>query len=399
MNSLRPVKNDVLPALRRPDVLPALVGGSPSRLGATTDEAAVKTWLRKFERKAHTLSAYQREAERFLEYMRLRGMTLESFTVEAAQDYQYVLRHPPMEWCVVQVPRFLADGRENPEYVVPQKPRKTLEDGSRNREWRPFIGALSEAAAVYAERVVSALFKWLASVNYLVGNPMAAVQSRKPYNCADQIEHIFSKEGWLAVLDYIESMPRETKRQVQHYNRDKFIVHFLCLSGLRRFEMAKATTQDLIVVRGQYWLNVVGKGGKHAQIPLNSAAVEALREYRASTGRAGLPVYGAPAEPLLMDVVGRGVHLTAKSLGEHIKGVFQKVADSVRERDPGLAAQIEHASIHWLRHQSVSRQIEAGVPPLTVQQNARHSRFSTTQLYIHTDKDLQHQATEAHSVR
>jgi site-specific recombinase XerD len=69
-----------------------------------------------------------------------------------------------------------------------------------------------------------------------------------------------------------------------------------------------------------------------------------------------------------------------------------------RGRSPDLARQIDSGSTHWLRHTSASHQIDRCVDPFIVQRNLRHASFSTTDGYIHKDRDQQHQETEKHTL-
>jgi integrase len=67
--------------------------------------------------------------------------------------------------------------------------------------------------------------------------------------------------------------------------------------------LAKARTSDLALKRGQWWLQVVGKGAVADHVPLPVDALAAIERYRHSTGRPALPPAGCD-EPLLMDIGG-----------------------------------------------------------------------------------------------
>ncbi len=161
--------------------------------------------------------------------------------------------------------------------------------------------------------------------------------------------------------------------------------------------MAKARTSDLRFKRGQWWLEVLGKGSVEGEVPLPADALEAIKSYRESTGRPALPASGMD-EPLVMDLTGAGRPLSDRAIYAIVKEVCRQTANSVAAAQPDLARQIDAGSTHWLRHTSASHQIDRGVDPFIVQRNLRHASFSTTEGYIHKDRDQQHQETEKHTM-
>jgi integrase/recombinase XerD len=130
---------------------------------------------------------------------------------------------------------------------------------------------------------------------------------------------------------------------------------------------------------------------------LPADALEAIKSYRESTGRPALPPSGTD-EPLLMDLTGAGRPLSDRAIYAIVKEVCRQAANSVAAAQPDLARQIDSGSTHWLRHTSASHQIDRGVDPFIVQRNLRHASFSTTEGYIHKDRDQQHQETEKHTI-
>ena len=126
-------------------------------------------------------------------------------------------------------------------------------------------------------------------------------------------------------------------------------------------------------------------------------ALEAIKSYRASTGRPALPANGSD-DPLVMDLAGTGRPLSDRAIYAIVKEVCRRAADSVAADSPDLARQIDAGSTHWLRHTAASHQIDRGVDPFIVQRNLRHASFSTTEGYIHKDRDQQHQETEKHTI-
>ena len=82
---------------------------------------------------------------------------------------------------------------------------------------------------------------------------------------------------------------------------------------------------------------------------------------------------------------------------EIVKGVMRETASRLRARDPAheaAAAHIERASTHWLRHTAGSHQSDQ-VDLKAVRDNLGHSNISTTSIYVHSEDDARHDATNA----
>ncbi|TCP10948.1 tyrosine-type recombinase/integrase, partial [Simplicispira metamorpha] len=190
--------------------------------------------------------------------------------------------------------------------------------------------------------------------------------------------------------------PRETARQVAHYQRTRFLLVFLYLTGLRRSEITQASTADLVQRRGQWWLQVSGKGHTGLPVPVPEDALQALRAYRASTGRSAWPDPLQP-EPLLMDLYGKGQLLTSKAVHQIVTTLFASAAKACP--DPEQARLLQAATTHWLRHTAATHQLDAGVPLLVVRDNLRHASVQTTERYLHVEPDRQHAQTQKHRLR
>ena len=59
------------------------------------------------------------------------------------------------------------------------------------------------------------------------------------------------------------------------------------------------------------------------------------------------------------------------------------------------ADRLLQASTHWLRHTSLTHQIDAGVPLKTAQLNSRHSSLATTGRYVYKEHAVRHAETIA----
>jgi len=224
---------------------------------------------------------------------------------------------------------------------------RVLADGSPNPTWRPFVSGLSASAIKQATTILFGLFEHLAAIGYVHANPLRAAAKRIRKTRRQGQERYFDAAAWTTLKDWIEAMPKETSREAAHYNRTRFMFSFLYLTGMRRFEMAKARTSDLRFKRGQWWLDVLGKGSVEGEVPLPADALEAIKSYRESTGRPALPPSGTD-EPLLMDLTGAGRPLSDRAIYAIVKEVCRQAANSVAAAQPDLARQIDSGSTHCI---------------------------------------------------
>jgi integrase/recombinase XerD len=235
----------------------------PRLTAARNDQEAVATWLAKYTDNRHTLNSYRREAERLMLWATWHGKDLPGLMVEDVLAYKAFLSDPqPVDlWCLQTEPRTLPDGSPNPLCRQVRRVTRLLPDGSANPTWRPFVSGLSASAVKQATTILFGLFEHLAAIGYVHANALRAATKRTRKAQRQGQERYFDAAAWTTLKECIEAMPKETTREAAHYHRTRFLFSFLYLTGLRRFEMAKARTSDLRFKRGQWWLEVLGKGG------------------------------------------------------------------------------------------------------------------------------------------
>jgi site-specific recombinase XerD len=355
-------------------------------------------WLRRYVKSRRTYEAYYREAERLMLWCRWKQLDLAQLGVEALSDYALWLGNPtPLDrWCIVQTPRYLEDGSENPAWRTVQRPARLLPDKTPNPVWRPFIGALGSSARSQSLVIVHGLFEYLSATGYLGGNPMKVLKTGTRKARKQSTERYLEQALWQHVRAYIETWPRKTPRECARYHRTKFLSGFLYLTGLRLTEMSIARTTHLRRDEdGQWWLRVYGKGDTEDNIPMTTDCLAVLNEYRPSTGRSAWPDPRVE-EPLVMDITGKGQPLSIKAIHQIMKELFAGAADTCE--DPYFEDKLRKSSTHWLRHTSATSQLRAGVPLTVVSKNLRHKNLATTEIYLHTERREQAQETEKHKL-
>ncbi|KVD77433.1 tyrosine-type recombinase/integrase [Burkholderia ubonensis] len=379
MNLPAPAAEVLLP-LALPAVLDGRDGTNRARdanrqIAVDTDIEAVRLWLAEYAGSPHTLRSYRKEAVRLLIWAtRALGKPLSSLTREDFLLYERFLAAPTADWADPALPR---------------------RGGAR----RLFDGPLSERSRRQALGILSGLFNYLVAAGYLAGNPLTLRRSRSSATARQRrIERYLDHSLWQIVLDSVDTWPKDTPRERQHYERSRWLLRLLYHTALRASEAAHAKASDFFQRRGRWWLHVVGKGGAEGEVPVSDALMTEFARYRTFCG---LPPVPAPNEitPVVMSIAGDTVrHLTPTAIYLIAKEVFRHAADMLEAANPVGAATLQRASTHWLRHSAASHQADAGTDIRFIQKNLRHASIETTGLYLHAEDDRRHaQTTDTHT--
>lgn len=352
-----------------------------AQIAASDDLAAIAAWLARYANSPATLQAYRREIERLVLWATVqRGKPLSSLTHEDLLAYEHFLSDPqPAGRWVLAGQKKLA--RSHPD-------------------WRPFAGPLSPSSMRQAMVILNACFAWLTEAGYLGGNPLSLARRRRGPTQA-RITRYLSHALWDAVKDAIEAMPTETDRERLHAARCRWLCTVLYLGGLRAAEVAGTTMGAFFCRRDvqgieRWWLEVTGKGNKPRLVPATDELIAELARYRRAHGLPPTPQMGE-ARPLVLPVIGREKALSRGALHLVIKEVFGMAAERLRARGPEWAAQADvlaSASAHWLRHTAGSHMSDRQVDLRHVRDNFGHASIATTSIYLHTEDDARHQATQ-----
>lgn len=341
------------------------------------DLEAVSRWLARQKDNRHTLEAYRREIERFLLWLGLeRGKSLSEATGEDITLFDDLLQAPE-RW---------------PQWYGELKPRS-------DPAWKPWTGKLSARSRHAALSVVNRCYRWLVAQGYLKRNPVdaAGLRLRRPRKASVQ-ERYLDHDLWQAVLATVETMPRDTPRDLRRYHRSRWVMHALYAMLARASEFCTAQMGDLIKISRpsgvQWWWRIRGKHRSEAdapdEVPVPPGLIRELGVYRAHLGLSPLPEPGE-ATPMVLSVqVGEGgalLPIDRTNLWRIVKSVFAATADRIEDENPAGAEHLRAASPHWLRHTGITHWIDEGVSLKDAQALSRHRSLQDLGTYAHSDRD------------
>ncbi|RQY49119.1 integrase [Burkholderia stagnalis] len=390
--ALQPVPGalaDVVPleALRVPAALDGSAGLNRAPVPAhqaelATDLQAVHAWIAtRGARSEATRRAYRREAERLLLWAIVaKGKPLSSLnTMDCAEYLDSFLRDPQ------PAARWIGRGRV--ERFDPA--------------WRPFVGPLSERSRDIARRILNAMGAWLVGQQYLRVNPFSGLPAA-PSVPIDAIGRTLTRAQWQYVLQTVlrPQSAFDVSGEQAAAARDAFLLLFAYATGLRRAELAAATTGALTrtaldgALDDAWSLRVMGKGRRARTVPMPRRLIDALRA-QLRTRPVPLTLETAPADTPLIAHLVTGEPLHPDVVGRLAKGIFARAADQLAIAYPNAAADLRRASTHWLRHTFANHGLDAGADIRDMQELLGHASLGTTTLYTKADTVRQFQSVEA----
>jgi site-specific recombinase XerD len=327
-----------------------------------TDLEAINAWLATRQHSPHTLRAYRREAERLLLW--------------AINAKEKALSSLDCADCVQYIETFLADPQPAAHWVGSTKTERTHPD------WRPFIGALSDRSRETARAILHAMGEWLVDQNYLARNPFAVCRAVAIGARIDVSRRSLSHSQW---RDVVQATSRE--RYSQHELRNFLALNLAYATGLRRSELANATTGRLTRAAtrnaaDQGWqLAIPGKGHAARTVPVPQNVIELIFASLRARGLPGDPGTCPPDTPLLAHFR-TGNSLTPDGLGQVFCRLFARATPRSSIRSNADGRDFAHPSTHWIRHTHSHHALESGADCREVQFRLGHAQLSTTRLYV-----------------
>ena len=341
------------------------------QIQADNDWQAIECWLAEFEGSPQTQRNYRKEAERLLLWsIKERRRPISSLLREDFQAYQAFLANPQPEayWCGPRSPRHSA-------------------------AWKPFQGPLRESSQRQSLIVVNALLSYWVDAGYIRGNPLSLIRRRNKTltpSTHDVIaqERFLDEKTWEHLKNYIAALPQGTRREIEQFERVRFLFHFLFLLAPRVSEVASHSMNSFREFRGKWWWFVEGKGGKRAKVPVNDEMLDALMRYRRFLGLDDLPTED-DMSPIFRSIKGTS-GVSDNMIHRLVKEIVIGAADTLKTESPNDARKLRRASCHWFRHTSVTRSDDSGIGIKYIQASARHEKLETTAIYQHAEDHRWH---------
>ncbi|SPB15213.1 integrase family protein [Caballeronia novacaledonica] len=369
--STQPTEHDAvaiapIEALRVPAALDGSKGTNRASTGAPfdTDIRAIFAWLDARSGSVHTRRAYRREAERLLLWALVeKGKPLSSLDGGECGEY---------------IDTFLADPQPAVRWIAAQRGERCFAG------WRPFAGPLSDRSRETARSILSAFCEWLVGEGYLAVNPLAGFARVATPPVFESAVRTLDLAQWTCVLQSVE---RAEYSFSEH--RDRLALLLAYATGLRRAELAAATTDALSVGRlpgvdGAVWRLSVDQGrGAPRTVLLPPVVIEAITENLAMRGLQS-PLDCAEGTPIIAQARG-GRILTADGIGKIFKSIFSDAAAFMESRASGSGLHLKRASTHWLRHTHSTHALAHGAELREISAGLGHADLSTTALYLRNE--------------
>lgn len=358
-----PAPSAQLQVIDRQEALPVQAG----LIRVQTDNEAMELWIRARAGSEATARTYKREGLRLLLWLKQEraGTRLAEMSAEDCLAYMTFLQHIPDRW-------------------ISRRKAAPGEPG-----WAPFRGQLTKSSYKQAVTIVSQLFGWLLSAQYIKSDPWRLVNKKTGDDReASLLDTKSISKGTMAEIQRVidESLPSPSRFRIQ------FLLRFVPATGIRSTELLHARLSDFRLSDDGAWtLQVHGKGAKNRLVVIPGQAYDALQEYLARRGLGDLQ--SAPPEaPLLANATDPMEPASYQSLYETVRNWIKR---SVRDSDLPAAerARASMATTHWLRHTFGTWAVAGEVPLDAIQAQMGHASITTT-MNIYGKAPLKRRAAE-----
>lgn len=345
----------------------------------------VRSWIEARSGSIKTTMSYYAEARRLLMWtMAIAGKPLRDLSREDLYSYRDFLLAPDPGWIG---PRTLS----------------IYSDGTVNSQWRPFEKALTPAYVLHVHSVLRSLFDHLVERGYRNNNPLHAARGAKapPAHHRRRIAAATTStalhiDQWHAVLEAIEALPRDTRDQINYYERSRFLMRLFYHLGARAGELVRRTMSDFRQHDNGSWYWQVTRHGNVEHVDVNDDMLDALKKYRQHLE---LEPFPAPTDrtPLILSLTGRK-GLSQRQMFCNVKEIFSLAAELLSKRDPQRAAHLRCASPRWIRNTTAVHSVQlceqSAEELVGVQLFLRHSKLENTLGHVHDVEKARQAAAE-----
>jgi site-specific recombinase XerD len=355
-------------------------------------------FLKSYAGRPGTFNSYRREVERLFQWTWLiHRASLQQLNRHDLEKYIKFCQHPPKEWIAdYKVPRFKekqGERKPNPEwrpFVMPYKKNQSEKE-------QQFI--LSQGAIQEIFAILSTYFNFLIADEYIFSNPIALMRQKSKFiQKSQQAAPIrrLSLLQWQMVLETVEQL---ASQEPQKHERTRFILHamygmYLRISELTASDRWIPTMDDFAKDHyGNWWFTTVGKGNKRRQIAVSELVLESLKRWRIFLGLPALPTPGEN-QYLIPKIKGVGPIAETVTIRRLIQQCFDLAVLRLKQQQFDEEAQhLEVATVHWLRHTSISEDVKIR-PREHVRDDAGHASSATTDRYIDVELTERHRSAQ-----
>lgn len=334
-----------------------------------------------------TFNAYRREIERLLHWSwNIANKSIGTLDRGDIEAFIQFCQHPPKTWI----------GQKNVA-------RYRLNQGQRipNPDWRVFVShqpqsyALSQKALQAIFAIIGSFYTYLIQEEYISANPVLQIRQKSKFIRTYQQKSVVRRLSELQWSYVIETAERLANTDPAHHERTLFVMNALYAMYLRISELAASSrwTPHMGDFRqdsdGNWWFVTVGKGNKERQITVSDAMLMALKRYRQSLDLSPLP---APGEntPLITKQGSAHPLTSTRQIRNIVKYCFNEaIANMLQDGFSEEAAQLQKATVHWLRHTGISDDVKHR-PREHVRDDAGHSSSAITDKYIDVELRRRH---------
>lgn len=349
-----------------------------------------------------TYNSYRREIERFLHWS-WQVAKKSIFELKRADIVAYIkfCKNPRKTWIgLIKFNRFI----KKEGALVP------------NKRWRPFVATVSKSATkrgrkpkikkfALSEKAIQVIFAVLSSFyNFLIHgeftevNPVLQIRQKSKFIRKKQSKPKIRRLSNLQWSFVIETARNLAKEDPERHARTLFIMTALYSMYLRISELVvndrwspkmndfKRDHED------NWWFTTVGKGNKERQIAVSNVMLKALKKWRKHLGLS--PPLPSPNDnsPLIPKLVGKGNVSSTNLIRTIVQHCFDLAVEQMREEGfDEEAAELQTATVHWLRHTGISEDIKRR-PREHVRDDAGHSSSQTTDKYVDSDSRERHRS-------
>ena len=360
-------------------------------------------FLLSYKNNEETFKTYRREIERFVQWTCFFAkLSIKSLKRADLENYLIFCRKPDNNWIgVYTVPKFIEiDGIRQP-----------------NPKWRPYVVKISKAQTKAGEiprpakyklsdkgfreifTILQGFYKYLIQADYLEMNLIDLIKQKSTYYRTQTKQKIrrIPELQWDVLIETAETM---AERDPQKHERTLFIISLLYGLYLRVSELAASDRWTPYMqhfekdYEGNWWFRTVGKGNKERTIAVSPPVLKALIRWRNYLKLPSeLPLIG---EATLL-IHGRSLNSPIESTRQ-IRNIVQACFDEavIKLRNEGFeheAAELEQATVHWLRHTGISEDVKHR-PREHVRDDAGHSSSLITDRYIDVDTRERHKSAQ-----